>query len=461
MATDLRNPALPKGQPLLAWLVIVAVVAFVAIRTLQSSRKENPTVRQVGWLLQGRYLVGMAHLGVPSASMYKQAKAYLEQGSYGQRLRLAVLAGELAGTEEQAKVLKQLFLDGEANEILPGENEAHLANLLSLLQSKGLKALNDEDRKELLNGLGWFGKLALASADQGDQHERDRLLAGARRTALAQLGQGIAIIVGGLTGLALIFIFAILAYSGRLLSGMDLGRPGGIYAETFAVYLVLYLGFSFVARLLPAAIPSLTINGFVIIGSMAAVFWPLFRGYSWSQVRQDLGWTAGRQPWLEPLLGVVCYVATLPLLIAGVLAMFGLMYLQRRLGGSADPLGPGAPTHPILGLALQADAWVWIQVALLACVLAPLVEETMFRGALYRHLREWLPGPWGVAAAALISGFLFAAIHPQGWLAVPVLMALAVGFALAREWRGSLIAPMVGHALNNASVTLVLFLATS
>jgi membrane protease YdiL (CAAX protease family) len=90
-----------------------------------------------------------------------------------------------------------------------------------------------------------------------------------------------------------------------------------------------------------------------------------------------------------------------------------------------------------------------------------LVEETMFRGALYRHLREWLPGPWGVAAAALISGFLFAAIHPQGWLAVPVLTALAVGFALAREWRGSLVAPMVGHALNNASVTLVLFLATS
>jgi len=39
------------------------------------------------------------------------------------------------------------------------------------------------------------------------------------------------------------------------------------------------------------------------------------------------------------------------------------------------------------------------------------------------------------------------------------LMALAMGFALTREWRGTLIPGMVGHALNNAMVMLLLSVA--
>jgi membrane protease YdiL (CAAX protease family) len=45
---------------------------------------------------------------------------------------------------------------------------------------------------------------------------------------------------------------------------------------------------------------------------------------------------------------------------------------------------------------------------------------------------------------------IFAAIHPQGLLFVPALGGLAVGFCLYREMRGSLIAPMVAHGINNA-----------
>jgi membrane protease YdiL (CAAX protease family) len=93
--------------------------------------------------------------------------------------------------------------------------------------------------------------------------------------------------------------------------------------------------------------------------------------------------------------------------------------------------------------------------------LAPLVEETMFRGALYRHLREASAG-WGrvssVVVSTFLSSFLFAVIHPQGWLAVPVLGGLAAVFALAREWRQSLVPPMVAHAVNNGITTLVLLM---
>jgi len=83
-----------------------------------------------------------------------------------------------------------------------------------------------------------------------------------------------------------------------------------------------------------------------------------------------------------------------------------------------------------------------------ACVLAPLVEEIMFRGALYQHLREIGPGmaKWAsVTFSVFVSGFVFAAIHPQGWLGLPVLMSLATAFALSREWRGSLLPAMIAH----------------
>jgi membrane protease YdiL (CAAX protease family) len=51
--------------------------------------------------------------------------------------------------------------------------------------------------------------------------------------------------------------------------------------------------------------------------------------------------------------------------------------------------------------------------------------------------------------------FVFAALHPQGWTAIPVLMSIAVVLGILREWRGSSIASMTAHALNNAAVTLV------
>jgi membrane protease YdiL (CAAX protease family) len=54
--------------------------------------------------------------------------------------------------------------------------------------------------------------------------------------------------------------------------------------------------------------------------------------------------------------------------------------------------------------------------------------------------------------------FCFAVIHPQGFLAVPALMALAVAFTLMREWRGTVLPSMIAHGINNAVATLLLFL---
>ena len=90
-----------------------------------------------------------------------------------------------------------------------------------------------------------------------------------------------------------------------------------------------------------------------------------------------------------------------------------------------------------------------------ASVWAPLTEESMFRGALFHHMR----GKLGALLSALGVGFIFAIIHPQGILLVPPLMALGLVFSLIREWRGSLIGPMFAHALHNAVLVTVLIVA--
>jgi membrane protease YdiL (CAAX protease family) len=82
----------------------------------------------------------------------------------------------------------------------------------------------------------------------------------------------------------------------------------------------------------------------------------------------------------------------------------------------------------------------------------------MFRGVLYRHLREATSRWHGLLSFVLSAGvvsLVFAAIHPQGLLGIPPLMGLAFAFTLAREWRGTLLPAMVAHGINNGIVFLV------
>jgi membrane protease YdiL (CAAX protease family) len=267
-------------------------------------------------------------------------------------------------------------------------------------------------------------------------------------------------------GFVLLVVLLVLLAVGRLRGGLTTGSlHGGVYAETFALYLLAFLGLSYGLSYVPAGDFRLLLSGAAAVGSLAVLAWPVLRGVPWRQVRQEIGWTAGRRPALEPLIGVCTYAAALPLVFVGFLFMLALKGAQELVHGPPDPFGPsGAPGHPITAVVNHPSLWLWAQVVLVASVAAPLVEETMFRGVLYRHLREAtgrLARPLSVAVGALVTSFVFAAIHPQGLLGVPVLMALALAFNLAREWRGTLIPAMVAHGINNGAVTLLLFLVAT
>ncbi len=84
-------------------------------------------------------------------------------------------------------------------------------------------------------------------------------------------------------------------------------------------------------------------------------------------------------------------------------------------------------------------------------VVAPLVEELLFRGILYRSLRAKMRMP----LAILVSAVVFAAIHPvwSGRLYVPVTQFLGgLIFAALYEKTRSLLWPAIFHAAGNAAI---------
>lgn len=94
---------------------------------------------------------------------------------------------------------------------------------------------------------------------------------------------------------------------------------------------------------------------------------------------------------------------------------------------------------------------------LLAVVIAPVTEEIIFRGVLFRALSDKL-GMW---PGAVLSAAVFAVIHFEVLFSQPLaLMGLfTVGLLLAVAYHrtGSLVVPIVGHAVfNGVSVGLAL-----
>lgn len=144
-------------------------------------------------------------------------------------------------------------------------------------------------------------------------------------------------------------------------------------------------------------------------------------GLRWSRWRDDVPQVA--------LAGL----AALPV----VLAVQGTMAL---LAPEPDKI------QPLLVFWKSAPSWTdRAMVVLLATVVAPLAEETIFRGYFFQTARKFVGTTW----AMLFASLLFAGIHVH----LPSLAGLFV-LALAFNWvyvvTGSLWAPICMHAVFNS-----------
>ncbi len=125
------------------------------------------------------------------------------------------------------------------------------------------------------------------------------------------------------------------------------------------------------------------------------------------------------------------------------IAAFAILLVN---AGIASAMGADAEGN--LSDELFDSALPVILLGILALGLAPVMEETFFRGFLFGGLR----GRWGLLGAAFASGLLFALAHFTGLSSLPLLPAIGmIGmlFAWAYHYTGSLFAPIGAHFLFN------------
>ena len=207
----------------------------------------------------------------------------------------------------------------------------------------------------------------------------------------------------------------------------------GLIAIT-AVMVVLHVGAGLVAPHLPV------VAGVVLV--TLALYGPMTAFCVYASRR----WATGR---LSVDLGARIRLVDLPI---GVLAVFAALQLERIVAAILDVLDVPITSNVTDNRAL------YVTLAAVAVVAAPVVEELFFRGLLLSALRSRLSAVPAVAIQAVVFGAYHAA-PVYGWGNVGLVVVLSVVgavFGATAQLTRRLGAGMVAHALLNAVVFVVL-----
>ncbi len=144
--------------------------------------------------------------------------------------------------------------------------------------------------------------------------------------------------------------------------------------------------------------------------------------------------------WKLAWLGVVAGVSVIPLMI---LVNVGVQEMGVTLFDAERP----KEGHELLKMLINAPTlWNYIFIGLSAVVIAPVVEEVMFRGMVQGNLR-----PRGRGTAIAVSAIVFALVHVSSvpWQVLPALALLGVMLSLMFERTGVIWPGMIAHATFN------------
>lgn len=217
-----------------------------------------------------------------------------------------------------------------------------------------------------------------------------------------------------------------LAQPKPVLNWVDLSLAvGGIVL----LYILLIIGTIMLARIIPNEKTLVYINGFCTQAAFILLILGLkiIRKWSW----RDLGWhsVSYKKIWAQILR---LYFLTLVINFA-----YAFYLLQR---------GYTPPSTDVYNVLFEnAGLLGFLFNLILAVIIAPVVEETLFRGVIYGSSRTYF-GKW---TAAAISAALFSALHLQLYGFFPRFI-LGLVLAYLYERNRSLFPSMIFHALNNA-----------
>lgn len=488
-------PRRPRAWPWWTVLVLLCSVIFgmhFVDKEIPTTLPDPGTTDSPILKLYGRYMMGADQLmrsiapptsAAPSPFESPEALKSLDDASPTiiERIRVVPIAGELIGPEAALARLDAIDAELAADPSIDEGFRRDTATLRALYTDRGA-SLEQLDRTELLQRHHWFGRLALSFGKPDTDPFRAIFAEQASRTMSAIVAFGVLLVVAVISGFVLFIIGAILGASGSIKPafhspGSSLAAPlpaTNSFLESFVLFLASFLVATLVAGIIHV-LTGLDASYVVVWVIPILALWPLSRGLSWPQLRASIGWHRGRGVLREVGAGILGYLAGIPVIVLGMALSLVIISLS---GTDAS--------HPIVNNVAAGGLFSILGLFLMTTVWAPLVEESFFRGAFYAHLRGLPRVPTSALAsrspivegaepaaptplrrglsvlpAALIVGFVFAIIHPQGFGGVPVLTALGFNFCILREWRGSLIAPMVAHAMHNgvATLALVMFLA--
>lgn len=137
------------------------------------------------------------------------------------------------------------------------------------------------------------------------------------------------------------------------------------------------------------------------------------------------------------------------LALLGLLAAAPVQFVIGQIYGALNIRVDQAQVQEIA----QRSGMGLVLAAVLAVLVAPVIEEFIFRGVVQMGVRKYL-GSWG---AILFSGALFAVVHPP--LAISgMIFPLGVVLGYLYQRRQSLAAPILLHMLFNA-ITIVVVVA--
>lgn len=194
-------------------------------------------------------------------------------------------------------------------------------------------------------------------------------------------------------------------------------------------YFGYQLGFSAVALILSKFIPMapITMTSLAMVASTLVMMWHLLHHK------------------YVKLAGDRYRELTLPVLAVAVVFVFSAMYVLNLLIEQA-----GIPnTMEETFLAMSRNPLGILSITLLA----PLLEELLFRGAIQGELARW-GSPW---RAIIISSLIFGVVHLNP-AQIPFAFLLGIIFGWLYYRTGSLLPGIVGHVLNNSVSTVNMYL---
>lgn len=217
----------------------------------------------------------------------------------------------------------------------------------------------------------------------------------------------------------------------RTLNWVDLSVIlGGI----FLIYVVLAFGTAWLAKYWPQERVLMYVNAFLTQFAFALLIWTLKRIRRWEWA--DFGWHA--LPFKRFGLNVLGLYA-----LTWVVNITYAIYLYQH--------GMTPPSTDIYAKLLGEATWYTLILnVLLAGIMAPFVEETLFRGIIFGSLQAYF-GKW---TAAVISAVIFSGLHLQAYGFFPRFILGMVLIYLYDKYK-SLYPSVALHALNNIVAALL------